>query len=567
MGVATLALLEIEDLTYYYPERSEPSLEQINIQVSEGELLLVTGGSGSGKSTLARLLAGLIPEFYGGKIWGSYRLAGAELKGWRRRARHSAVGIVFQDPERQLVMTSVEGEIAFGLENLGLPRREMFRRAAEVMTFLNLLPLRDQFTTHLSGGEKQKLALASVIAMHPRILILDEPTSQLDPVAAADIFNLVESLNREMGYTIILIEQRLERCYHLADRLIIMEGGRIICDAAPGEAARWQLRKGLPFIPPVARFFASLSSGADSPVPLTVREGRRELQRTAPASPAPPDHLPLSTVSRSSTQKKEPLIRASGLWYTYPEGTEAMKGLSLELPPGELITILGPNASGKSTLLKLLAGIIKPQRGKILLQGQDTRGLAPSQMGRYLGYLSQNPNDYLTRDTVEEELKFTLDNFGLSDNGVCAEMMKRLALEPLRGLNPRDLSSGERQRVALASVLVTEPPLLLLDEPTRGLDYRLKRELGRFLGEIVAAGGTVVLVTHDLEFAVDYGERVVLLFDGTVVSEGPREILRESIFYAPQMARLFRGRAGNVLTVEEGLSTINGGRAYGGRSG
>lgn len=567
MGVATLALLEIEDLTYYYPERSEPSLEQINIQVSEGELLLVTGGSGSGKSTLARLLAGLIPEFYGGKIRGSYRLAGAELKGWRRRARHSAVGIVFQDPERQLVMTSVEGEIAFGLENLGLPRREMFRRAAEVMTFLNLLPLRDQFTAHLSGGEKQKLALASVIAMHPRILILDEPTSQLDPVAAADIFNLVESLNREMGYTIILIEQRLERCYHLADRLIIMEGGRIICDAAPGEAARWQLRKGLPFIPPVARFFASLSSGADSPVPLTVREGRRELQRTAPASPAPPDHLPLSTVSRSSTQKKEPLIRASGLWYTYPEGTEAMKGLSLELPPGELITILGPNASGKSTLLKLLAGIIKPQRGKILLQGQDTRRLPPPQMGRYLGYLSQNPNDYLTRDTVEEELKFTLDNFGLPDKGICAEMMKRLSLEPLRGLNPRDLSSGERQRVALASVLVTEPPLLLLDEPTRGLDYRLKRELGRFLGEIVAAGGTVILVTHDLEFAVDYGERVVLLFDGTVVSEGPREILRESIFYAPQMARLFRGRAGNVLTVEEGLSTINGGRAYGGRSG
>ena len=562
-----MALLEIEDLTYYYPERSEPSLEQINIQVSEGELLLVTGGSGSGKSTLARLLAGLIPEFYGGKIRGSYRLAGAELKGWRRRARHSAVGIVFQDPERQLVMTSVEGEIAFGLENLRLPRREMFRRAAEVMTFLNLLPLRDQFTAHLSGGEKQKLALASVIAMHPRILILDEPTSQLDPVAAADIFNLVESLNREMGYTIILIEQRLERCYHLADRLIIMEGGRIICDAAPGEAARWQLRKGLPFIPPVARFFASLSSGADSPVPLTVREGRRELQRTAPASPAPPDHLPLSTVSRSSTQKKEPLIRASGLWYTYPEGTEAMKGLSLELPPGELITILGPNASGKSTLLKLLAGIIKPQRGKILLQGQDTRRLPPPQMGRYLGYLSQNPNDYLTRDTVEEELKFTLDNFGLPDKGICAEMMKRLSLEPLRGLNPRDLSSGERQRVALASVLVTEPPLLLLDEPTRGLDYRLKRELGRFLGEIVAAGGTVILVTHDLEFAVDYGERVVLLFDGTVVSEGPREILRESIFYAPQMARLFRGRAGNVLTVEEGLSTINGGRAYGGRSG
>lgn len=562
-----MAVFKIEDLTYYYPDRSKPSLERLNMRVSEGEFILVTGASGSGKSTLARLFAGLVPEFYGGSIEGKFWLEGVALEGWKRSARHGAVGIVFQDPERQLVMSSVEREIAFGLENLGLPRHEMIRRAAEVMTFLNLLPLRDQFTATLSGGEKQKLALASVIAMHPRILILDEPTSQLDPIAAAEIFNLVETLNREMGYTIILIEQRLERCFHLADRLIIMEQGKIICDAPPGEAACWQVQTGLPFIPPVARFFASLPPGSGLDIPLTVREGRRELQKNGLSPPARQVRQVSRKFTRGAAEQKKPLLCANGLWYSYPEGPEAVKGLSLKLPEGELITMIGPNGSGKSTLLKLLAGIIKPDRGKILLQGRDTRRLKPPEMGRYLGYLSQNPDDYLTRESVEEELRFTLDNFNLPDNGTCARLMERLALEPLRRMNPRDLSSGERQRVALASVLVTEPPLLLLDEPTRGLDYSLKMELGSFLGEIVSAGGTVVLVTHDLEFAVEYGERVVLLCDGVAVCEGPREILGESIFYAPQMARLFQGRADAVLTVEEGLTAIARGEFHGRRNG
>lgn len=558
MGVATLALLEIEDLTYYYPGRSKPALDRISLQLTEGEFILVAGGSGSGKSTLARLVAGLIPEFYGGRQRGRVLLRGEELEGRRRSALNTEVGIVFQDPERQLVMTSVEAEIAFGLENLGLPRREMFRRAAEVMTFLNLLPLRRQFTAQLSGGEKQKLVLGSVIAMYPRILVLDEPTSQLDPVAAADIFNLVESLNREMGYTVILIEQRLERCFHLADRLVVMEKGAIICDDAPGEAARWQLQKGLPFIPPVARFFASLSPGPGSAVPLTVREGRRELLKRSPLFPERREGRRESAGQRTPSpkpdQKGAPLLQARSLWYTYPGGSEAVKGLSLELRPGELTAMIGPNGSGKSTLLKLLAGLLKPDRGAVLMRGQDTAGLAPSEMGRHLGYLSQNPNDYLTRETVEEELKFTLNNFNRPGNGVCTKILRQLGLEHLRRFNPRDLSGGERQRVALASVLVMEPPLLLLDEPTRGLDYRLKIELGRLLQGIVSSGGTVIVVTHDLEFAVEYGARVIMLCDGMVACDGPRAVLSESIFYAPQMARLFRGWGRGILTVDEGLA-------------
>lgn len=550
-----MALLEIQNLNYQYPKNTKFALRNINLKIDGGEFLLVVGGSGSGKSSLARLLAGLIPEFYGGKIQGKLIFREKELKGDERHALSSHVGIVFQDPEKQLVMTSVEAEVAFGLENLGVPRQEMFRRVAEVMTFLNLAHLKKEFTANLSGGEKQKVALAAVIAMHPRILVLDEPTSQLDPVAAGELLDFVEYLNKELGYTVVLIEQRLERCFHLADRLLVMEQGEIICDGQPGDVARWQVEHKIPFIPPVARFFASINSPV---VPLTVKEGRQELKK----------YLPSGLQEKSKCRqrfsavkdKNSVVLQGKDLWYTYPGGAEVIRGQSLCVAKGEFVVILGANAAGKSTLLKLLAGIFKPDRGSVRLFGKDTRHLPLNELGRQVGYLSQNPNDYLFQDTVEDELLFTLRNFQLSDEGQCEEILKRLNLYGLRQKNPRDLSSGERQRVALASILVAGPPLLLLDEPTRGIDYRLKKELGGFLREIAVAEGTVVMVTHDVEFAAEYASRVVMVFDGMVACDGSRDILGESIFYAPQMARLFRGTAADdVLTVDEGLEKIAGG--------
>ena len=549
-----MALFEIKDLTYYYPGSTKPSLNSIDLEIREGEFLLVVGGSGSGKSSLARVIAGLIPEFYGGRLQGKLFFQGVELKGDDRHILNSHVGIVFQDPEKQLVMTSVEAEIAFGLENLGLTQQEMFRRVAEVMTFLNLAPLRDKFTSNLSGGEKQKVALAAVLAMQPRILVLDEPTSQLDPVAAGEFLDLVEYLNKELGYTVVLIEQRLERCFHLADRAVVMEQGEIVFDGTPADAARWQVERQLPFIPPVAKFFASVNSSA---VPLTVRDGRRELHK----------YLPIVSLQENTDRKikltpvnKEPAVLvAKNLWYSYPGGGEVIRGQSLSVSKGEFVVILGANAAGKSTLLKLLAGILKPDRGSVQLLGQDTRHLSLMELGRKVGYLSQNPNDYLFQDTVEDELRFTLNNFQIPDNGICDEILKKLNLYALRHANPRDLSSGERQRVALASILVAGPRLLLLDEPTRGMDYRLKAELGGFLKGITASGGSVVLVTHDVEFAAEYAARVVMIFDGMVACDGPREVLGESIFYAPQIARMFRGIAQGVLTVHEGLEKVSGG--------
>lgn len=549
-----MALLEIQNIKYYYPGSTKSSLNSIDLKIREGEFLLVVGGSGSGKSSLARVIAGLIPEFYGGRLDGKLFFQEEKLKGDDRQILNSHVGIVFQDPEKQLVMTSVEAEIAFGLENLGLNQQEMFRRVAEVMSFLNLTSLRDKFTANLSGGEKQKVALASVVAMQPRILVLDEPTSQLDPVAVGEFLDLVEFLNKELGYTVVLIEQRLERCFHLADRIVVMEQGEIICDGTPGDAARWQLAHQLPFIPPVAKLFASVNS---SVVPLTVRDGRRELHKYLPTVSL--QEIPERKVKLTPVNEEHTVLAANNIWYSYPGGREVVRGQSLCVKEGEFVVILGANGSGKTTLLKLLTGILKPDRGSVQLLGQDTRNLSLTELGRKVGYLSQNPNDYLFQDTVEDELMFTLNNFQLPDNGICEEILKKLNLYDLRQANPRDLSSGERQRVALASILVAGPRLLLLDEPTRGIDYRLKAELGGFLQGITASGGTVVMVTHDVEFAAENADRIVMIFDGMVACDGPREVMGESIFYAPQMSRLFRGIARGVLTVNEGLEKLSGG--------
>lgn len=557
-----LSLFEVQNLTYYYPESDSPALRNINLSIEEGELLLVVGGSGSGKSTLARVLAGLIPDYYGGKIGGKVFFQGKEMAKFGRRALSTNVGIVFQDPEKQLVMSSVEAEIAFGLENLGLPQKEMFRRVAEVMSFLNLSPLKNEFTAHLSGGQKQKVALASVLAMHPKVLILDEPTSQLDPVAADELFYLVERMNKEMGYTVVLIEQHLERCFHLVDRVVVMEKGEILCEGPAREVVQWEAENSFPFIPPVARFFASLRAPF---VPLTVKEGRQELKKLLPAqentggevSAAPGGNCSPGGCWGKKEKCEGALVKVKDVWFAYPNGIEALKGVSLEIQQGEFVVIMGENAAGKTTLLKHLVGLLKPARGSVLVMGKDTRKVSLRELAGEVGYLSQNPNDHLFQGTVEEELLFTLRNLGLEDDGVVDEILERLGITCYRNLNPRDLSSGERQRVALASVLVARPKLLVLDEPTRGIDYRLKKELGGFLKELAEEGVAVAVATHDVEFAAEYSQRVLIMFDGRIVCDGPKaDVLGGSLFYAPQMARLFKGYADGVLTVEEGIARI-----------
>jgi len=573
-----LSLFKIENLIYYYPDREKPALQEINLVIEEGEFILVAGGSGSGKSSLARVLAGLLPDFYGGRFGGKVYFKDRDMRKIDRRRLAREVGMVFQDPEKQLVMTGVEAEIAFGLENLGLPPKEMFRRVAEVISFLGLTNLRQEFTANLSGGEKQKLALAAVLAMQPQVLICDEPTSQLDPVAAEDFLNLVKRLNEEMGFTIVLIEQRLERCFHLADRVVLMEGGRIVQDGSPEQVARWAGKKEIPFIPPVARFFSLLGHAF---IPVTVKEGRKylklsleagfassgaklavqEKEKQSAGSPKvreqEQDEEMLPGAELAVNREEPPLVEVKNLWFSYPDHKEAVQDISFQIKAGEFVVILGENGAGKSTLLKIMTGLLRPGRGKVFLSGHDIGKNNDRRATRLVAYLSQNPNDYLFQDTVEDELLFTLKNFDLGDDGIVDELLEMLHIDCYRRTNPRDLSSGERLRVALAAVLVTRPKLILLDEPTRGIDYRLKDELGVFLRGQVKKGASVVLVTHDVEFAAENASRVIMMFAGRIVSDGKKdEILERSIFYSTQIGKLWRGFGGGILTVNDALEWI-----------
>lgn len=546
-----MAVIKIQDLTYYYPESGKPALDNINLEITGGQFVLLVGGSGCGKSTLIRALSGLIPDFYGGTYRGKVFLNGKEIRQLDRRSLVRRVGMVFQDPESQLVMTNVEQEVAFGLENLGLPNSLMKRRVMEVTGALALSGYLHGFIPELSGGQKQKVALASVLAMQPEILVLDEPTSQLDPVAGEEILAMVRRLNEENGITVILVEQRLERCFHLADRVLVMENGRILYDGVPESVARWAAKNKSPFIPPLARLFAGVGFPE---VPLTVKQGREIIKAYYPF-PGLRNRNP--KIKRAEAAGDECLVDIQNLWFTYPSGKEALKNINLKIRPGDFTVIMGENAAGKTTLLKNITGLLKPGRGQVKVLNRDTKKVSVEELASTIGYLSQDPNDYLFLPTVREELAFTLSNMCRSDDGVSAEILQRLQLTSYAETNPRDLSSGERQRVALASVLVARPQVLLLDEPTRGLDYRLKAELGDILLQLQAEGKAVLVVTHDVEFAAEYAESIVLMAEGTIIAGGSKyEMLTRSTFYSPQISKLFNNLVDDVVTLEQGREIL-----------
>jgi len=548
-----LALFEVEALTYYYGGSERPALGGVNLEITEGEFVLLVGGSGCGKSTLLRALSGLVPNFYGGRIGGRVRYRGASKE----------IGFIFQDPENQLVMTGVEREIAFGLENIGVPPREIKRRIAEVMDYLNISALKSANTFDLSGGQKQMVVLASVMAMQPRVLLLDEPTSQLDPVAAEELLTNVKRMNDDLGLTVVMVEQRLERCFHLADRVLVMNGGHLLNNSRPDDAVIYGLNAGSPFVPPVPRFFAQAGSVK---IPLTVAEGRKQIRAMLPdpgaagiaGHPRPRGTGEWEKVKKSAASP-EKLLEIKNLSYTYPDAPEpAVRNISFTLGTGEVAAIIGENGGGKSTLIKNICGLLRPQRGRVKLSGWDIEPQKVHELAGSVGYLAQNPNDYLFNDTVRQEVAFglKLDHGGPVEQSV-DEILAKLRLTHVQDVNPRDLSGGERQRVALASVLVRQPRVLLLDEPTRGLDAHLKTEMGDYLLDLSAAGVAIIIVTHDIEFVAEYARRVLIMFDGEIVADGDkRAVMNNSLYYAPQLNKMFRGFYEGVITFQDALDTL-----------
>jgi energy-coupling factor transport system ATP-binding protein len=530
------ALIEWQGMSFHYPRGGTAVLHAVDLQIRAGEFALVAGPSGAGKSTLLRTLNGLVPHFSGGRISGRVRVCGHDPVSEGPHGMSPLVGFVQQDPEAQFVVDSVEDELAFAMENQGWTQALMRQRVEEVLRQLGITELRERPISSLSAGQKQRVAIGSALTLQPRVLVLDEPTSQLDPEAAEEVLTTLQGLQRTLGLTVVLAEHRLERVVPYADRLIFVPGeGRAAISGTPR-----QVLPRMSFAPPVAQLAMALGW---EPLPLTVDEARSFLGRSsrdAAASEASPVRLPGRPAS----------VEAQRVWYDY-EGIDALRGVDLQLRPGELVALTGPNGSGKTTLLKHLVGLLRPSRGRVIVHGLDTGTARMEQLIQHVGYVPQDPSSLLFADSVYQELQFTRQAHGLPPADI-QPWLGPLGLTALAERYPRDLSVGERQRVALAAILVAEPATLLLDEPTRGLDPLEKASLARFLQGRVSRGGAVLMATHDVELVAQCAQRLLVLDDGQIVADGhPGQVMRQLPVYSPQVHQLFGDPS--LLTYQDAL--------------
>jgi energy-coupling factor transport system ATP-binding protein len=522
-----VSAIELRGVSYTYPDAPRAALSAIDLDVDPGELLLVVGNSGSGKSTLLRTMNGLVPHTSGGVFAGDAVVFGRSTRSHQPRELADVVGFVAQDPESQFVVDHVERDLAFVLENLGYAPDAMRRRVEETLDALGIAHLRDRDPSSLSGGERQRCAIAGALAAAPSALVLDEPTSQLDPQGADDVLAALTRLNADLGTTVVLAEHRLERAAPLADRaLVLADGGNGI--GAPGPPGA--VLADYPGAPSVTRLGRVMGW---EPRPLTVRDARAWAAREPVDLPFPPlSDAPLAPPG-------ELLLEARGLRVELG-GREVLHGVTFALHRGDVVSLLGRNGSGKTTLLRVLAGLLGPGSGRgsvARAQGEASR----------VAYVPQNPNTLLFEPTVRREVETTLRLLGRRDRGDVDRWLHALGLHDLAGRHPRSLSGGERQRVAIAAVAVGGAPVLLLDEPTRGMDAASRRALEHAMREHAAAGGAVVLATHDVELAARSATRAVVLGDGEIVADGDAHVVLAGSLFAPQVLRVLPP----YLTVEE----------------
>ena len=534
----------IHDLTFFYPGQAVPALDRLNLTVRSGEFWVLCGPSGCGKSTLLRQLKTVLAPH--GHRLGEIRFEGVPLDELDQREQAARIGFVLQSPENQLVTDKVWHELAFGLESLGYDTPTIRRRVAEMASFFGIQTWFYKNVAELSGGQKQLLNLASVMAMQPSVLILDEPTSQLDPIAAADFLATLGKINRELGTTILLTEHRLEEAFPLAGRVAVLDRGRLLCTGTPSQVGAALKDAGhamFQAMPAPMRIWAAV--GDSSPCPVTVREGRDWLGRFAAAHP-----LGALPEEQRHAYPPEAAITARDLWFKYEKDLpDVVKGLSLTVRRGEFLALLGGNGTGKTTSLKLLSGLLQPCRGELETVGR-------------LGVLPQNPQALFVKKTVREDLFELLKGRPLSraaQEEQVARAVTLCRLEELLDRHPYDLSGGEQQRAALAKILLLEPDVLLLDEPTKGLDAGFKQTLAEILQRLLRRGVAVLMVSHDIEFCARYAHRCALFFDGTIVTEGPpRAFFSGNSFYTTAANRMARARLPGAVTAEEVIAACGG---------
>lgn len=552
------AVLSCEHVSFCYPRQTDNAIEDISFSIGEAEFVVLCGQSGCGKTTLLRhFKKNQIPFGTGsGKLY--YR--GSDLETMDDRESAARIGFVGQNPDTQLVTDKVWHELAFGLENLGVPGEQIRRRTAEIAQYFGMESWFRRTVSELSGGQKQLLNLASVVIMQPDVLLLDEPTAQLDPIGTGRFLDTLRRLNRDLGTAVLLSEQRLEEVVPMADRVLIMHQGHLVADAVPEqcaaklEAYERDHNEALPIasaMPVAVRVWKACHYRDEANSPVSIRQGKSWLadhvrktgQPGEPIKSAVSDRHPCHTAKRAVS---ETALFVDRLCFGYQKDQRVLEDFTMRVPKGMLYAVVGGNGSGKSTALKAIMGICKPRRGKVKAAGK-------------IRFLAQNPKSLFTELTAAEELMAML----LPENGGAGlkeadrtqrvgKMLSYLELTAQREQNPMDLSGGQQQRLALGKLLLTEPDILLLDEPTKGLDGAFKEKLAEFLKDLCSKGKTVVLVSHDMEFCARYADQCGLLFDGQLISEGEtRAFFRENVFYTTAAQRMSRGVCGDCLLAED----------------
>ncbi|HUH80305.1 MAG TPA: ABC transporter ATP-binding protein [Solirubrobacteraceae bacterium] len=554
-----MSILTFERVSYSYPGAAAPALRDVSLSVDPGEFCVVAGLSGSGKSTLLRAACGLVPHFHGGSFGGTVLTAGLDTRVHSPAEIGAHAGTLLSDPETQVVMASVRAEISFALENRGLAAAAVARSVEETALALGIADLLDRSTDELSGGELQRVALAGALAAGPELVLLDEPTSQLDPVAGDELIWQLRRLNQECDTAVVLVEQRLERCLGAADRVLAMSGGEVVCDRDPGGFLEWAAEHQPALQTPGARVFADaglrpLPSGVKQARALLRREGLLHDAQELGAGQAGPARAGSGEagsgeagpgeagpgVRRAPVRRRKgprgsgeagPVLQMRGVWHELRDGPAILRGVDLRLDGGEAVVLMGRNGAGKSTLLRHAGGLMSPTRGRVQLHGE-------------LALLLQNPGDLFVHERVRDEASL--------------DALRELGLEALADRHPRDISGGQRQRLALAVVLGGEraPGAIALDEPTRGMDREAKRRLATWLSARAREGALVLVATHDCEFAVEFATRAVLLARGRVIADGHvGEVLGGGRYFTTESARILGGAAGAVR-VEEAAALL-----------
>jgi len=534
----------IRDLTFCYPEQTQRAIDNLSLSVKQGEFLVLCGPSGCGKSTLLRQLKTVLrPHGYRS---GQILFEGVDLDALDQRTQSEKIGFVMQSPENQIVTDKVWHELAFGLESLGYDTPTIRRRVAEMASFFGIESWFYKNVTDLSGGQKQLLILASIMAMQPSVLILDEPTSQLDPIAASEFLETIGKINRELGITVILTEHRLEEAFPLASRVAVMDRGRIICEGHPEEVGSMLKESGhkmFAAMPAPMRIWSAVPNNA--PCPISVRDGRNWLSAFAKENP-----ISLQTFEDDAAPSGEPMVEVQDVWFKYEKDLpDVVKGLTLTAHRGEFLAVLGGNGTGKTTSLGIIAGLRKPYRGEVKLLGS-------------VGVLPQNPQALFVKKTVGEDLLEILNGSRLTAKEKEAEIARVAALCRLTDLlerHPYDLSGGEQQRAALAKILLLDPDILLMDEPTKGLDAEFKQVFASILKSLLQRGVTIIMTSHDVEFCAEYAHRCALFFDGCIVAQAPpHAFFSGNNFYTTSANRMARGIIDGAVTARDLIAACGG---------